>query len=429
MEEQRAGLLDKCDLDNALIHYLFNNDRYHLEEETDMHPIIDSMGDTSIVSEYMYHFQAYAGISFFNFFDDKGFYVRIFGNTDKKEIYYGYEYYEDYYTSVRCINSILFDILFLFLMVKKYFVVENRKKKIFKIRKNDEEGINIFNKRFLLYIIILLGFCGLLDLLNSIDYSNYFHYNSRNQITFFNNIRNLFFISIIFVSENIFLNKANYKHHYLGYFLCFISLILMIIKYSFKNIKSDISVFFIYFECGFLLSSEILIEKKINFNYYIDIYFICTIEGIIGGIFAFLYIYLIKDPIYLYIKTMFNKFDIKYIIVISFDCLITLFYNISRLKIIEKNRPSYNSIANILANFLICIYEYFYKNKKDNIIHYILSLLFAIFGCFIFAEVIVLHFCNLDKYTFDITYKRGINEMKQMNKDIENEKEESVILN
>ena len=306
--------------------------------------------------------------------------------------------------------------LFLFLMVKKYFVVENRKKKIFKIRKNDEEGINIFNKRFLLYIIILLGFCGILDLLNSIDYSNYFHYNSLNQI-------------IIFVSENIFLNKANYKHHYLGYFLCFISLILMIIKYSFKNIKSDISVFFIYFECGFLLSSEILIEKKINFNYYIDIYFICTIEGIIGGIFAFLYIYLIKDPIYLYIKTMFNKFDIKYIIVISFDCLITLFYNISRLKIIEKNRPSYNSIANILANFLICIYEYFYKNKNENIIHYILSLIFAILGCFIFAEVIVLHFCNLDKYTFDITYKRGINEMKQMNKDIENEKEESVILN
>jgi len=319
--------------------------------------------------------------------------------------------------------------LFLFLMVKKYFVVENRKKKIFKIRKNDEEGINIFNKRFLLYIIILLGFCGLLDLLNSIDYSNYFHYNSRNQITFFNNIRNLFFISIIFVSENIFLNKANYKHHYLGYFLCFISLILMIIKYSFKNIKSDISVFFIYFECGFLLSSEILIEKKINFNYYIDIYFICTIEGIIGGIFALIYIkFFEKLSIYSYFIQLKKKNIIQYIFVISFDCIITLFYNISRLKIVENNRASYNSIGNILANFLICIYDFIkdYINKKNygNNIYYILSSFSALLGCLIFCEVIVLHFCNLDKYTFDITSKRGLIESIQMQTDTDNEEKD-----
>jgi len=319
--------------------------------------------------------------------------------------------------------------IFFFLLIKKYLIQKNKRETVFQIRNINLIENLISKKRSLFYIIIIIGFCGILDLINSIDYEKYFNYNFQNQITFLNIIKNLFYISILFVIENIFLNKPNYRHHYLGFFLCFISLILLFFQYSYKNIKLDIAIFFIYFEYGFLFSSFVLIEKKLNFDYFIDIYFICTIEGIIGGIFAFLYIYLIKDPIYLYIKTMFNKFDIKYIIVISFDCLITLFYNISRLKIIEKNRPSYNSIANILANFLICIYEYFYKNKKDNIIHYILSLLFAIFGCFIFAEVIVLHFCNLDKYTFDITYKRGINEMKQMNKDIENEKEESVILN
>lgn len=110
MKEQRVGILDKCDLNNALMHYLSNNDRYHLEEKTDMYPIIDSMNDTSIVSEYMYHYQVYAEM--FNFFDDTGFYVRVFGSTNKKDIYYGYKHKEDYHTSVRCINSILFDILF-----------------------------------------------------------------------------------------------------------------------------------------------------------------------------------------------------------------------------------------------------------------------------------------------------------------------------
>ena len=319
------------------------------------------------------------------------------------------EYYDDYFSNR---NFNLFIIFFgesltmlFYLMVKKYLVINNKNKKVFRIKKEDSKN------KFSFFIYFLIFFCAGLDLTTSYYYIDYFYYKDKKQINQFDEIKNFFFIIIIFFFENIYLNKPNYGHHYLGIFLCCISLIIKIINFSFKDYKTAL-LLFVYIQCGFCLSAEILIEKSLNFDYFIDIYFICAFEGIFGIILVILIILIFYE--YESIFAFIRIFDIKkFLLVMALDCVITLWYNISRLKIVEKNRASYNSIGNILTDVLIVIFEFIIKEKNREFLS-IFSLIFALVGCLIFCEVIVLNFWNLDKYTFDMTSKRGINESLDM---------------
>ena len=86
-----------------------------------------------------------------------------------------------------------------------------------------------------------------------------------------------------------------------------------------------------------------------------------------------------------------QEFNITFIIDIILNCLFEFILKICQLKILEINRPSYNSIADFFSQL---ISPYFFSSL----------------GSLIFCEVITLNCCNLNENTFFKTKERAKNE-------------------
>ena len=206
-----------------------------------------------------------------------------------------------------------------------------------------------------------------------------------------------FFISI---SENYFLNIETYIHHTIGLTLMIISAFLIIlINISVileNNILSFLFVIIISLESQATESFLYSFEKKLNHEFFVSIYYICFLEGFFGII--VLSFYLI---IFIYILNIYRLYEISsnlQIICIILDIIFTLLFNIFRLKITEITKPSYNIIANFIGNCFLNIFNILIKKEKITK-EIIISTVFCSFGTMIFCEVMILHFCNLDKNT------------------------------
>lgn len=136
-------------------------------------------------------------------------------------------------------------------------------------------------------------------------------------------------------------------------------------------------------------------------------YYICFIEGIFGCLYCFISYLTLKKNFNIFLLRNVNYNEIlTFIILIIIDCILTCIYNICRLKISEKNRPSYNIISEVLWVFFSTVSDSILKKKSwgfELILYYFFSLL----GSCIFCEVISLNFCGLNKNTFSITAKRA----------------------
>ena len=113
---------------------------------------------------------------------------------------------------------------------------------------------------------------------------------------------------------------------------------------------------------------------------------------------------------------LFPKNDNVFIIILY--CLLTCIANLSRLRVTEISRPSYNMIGKIICSLLINLVSSIFDNENNkykwnryNILVMILSLL----STFIFVEVITLNFCNLNKNIKNNIIKRGIKESELVN--------------
>ena len=182
------------------------------------------------------------------------------------------------------------------------------------------------------------------------------------------------------------------------------------------NTKKFIYVIILSFENQFLLSYLYIIEKKLNYEYFINIFKMSCFEGLFG-IIIIIFLMIINQVFFIDSILNFNNFSLfikqinnilNFLLIITFiilSCLINIF----RLKITEFTRPSTNSIGHLLSIFFIDIFDSFYKGPKIQIFSYdiIFSSIFSIIGTFIFCEVIVLNFCNFDKYTFDKLSRRS----------------------
>ena len=303
--------------------------------------------------------------------------------------------------------------IYIFIILFFYILKDIKKNRIKLKLKEEKNRIKILKKY---KIPILIALCGLLDFSSSIDYSYYYSYELKKIDNLVKNIDSIFFIIFLCLTENYFLNIQNYTHHYLGLFFCIISLILLIFNNFIQLFKCSFDlllfILILYFENGIIDTIQVLLEKKLNNDYYVNVYYLCFLEGTIDLIcLIILYplIYFIsKDYFALFInKNFYEKNNLKYFIFIIIDILLCFVYNLSRLKISEKNRPSYNSIANLLYFIFLNIYKSIFENEKIWTINFILHTIFALLGCFIFCEVITLNFCNLDKNTFDKTSMRS----------------------
>jgi hypothetical protein len=223
-------------------------------------------------------------------------------------------------------------------------------------------------------------------------------------------LRTTLFIFFLFCNEHYFLNIQTYNHHYLGITLILFYLIFLFIK-NYDLIIGNfhfnylLYLFIIYSEIGFIGSIPLIIEKKLNFEYYVNVYYICFIEGIFGlfliGIYFIILTFLFNDnTIFIFFNNINNI--IQFIIITILYSIINLIFYICRLKIFENNRPSYYIIASLLSQLIKNIFN----SKYIIFTMYFISLL----GCLIFCEIITLDFCGLDKYTFEKTSDRGFQE-------------------
>ena len=297
--------------------------------------------------------------------------------------------------------------IFFYIYEKKISKKKNKDKVIkFKLKMVNSKKENWLNKH---KIKIFFFICGLLDFIYSINYQYYYSYQLKKISDIFENTDRIFFIFIICIFENFYLNIHFYNHHYLGLFLSVISLIILIFS-DFSELIELFSSFFIitiiiYLEIAFLDAFQVLIEKKLNIDYYVNVYYICFIEGIYGICFFLIYYLLTCKDDYLSLFKIKN-FKTIYYLFGFFEIILSCSYNLCRLKISEKNRPSYNIIGDLICMLLYNIYKSIFKEliwtQK-----LIFTTFFSLLGSLIFCEVITFNFWNLDKYTFYKTSIRG----------------------
>ena len=327
------------------------------------------------------------------------FSIREINRVENKDIF------NNQYISLllMCVGEIF--SIFFYIYEKKISKKKNQEKIIkLQLTRLKSENENWLNKH---KIKIFFFICGLLDFIYSINYQYYYSYQLKKISDIFENTDRIFFIFIVCLCENFFLNIHFYNHQNLGLFLSVISLIILIFS-DFSELNELFSSLFIiimiiYLEIACIDAFQVLIEKKLNTDYYVNVYYICFIEGIYGICFFVIFYLLTYEGDYLSLFKIKN-FKTIYYLFGFFEIILSCSYNLCRLKISEKNRPSYNIIGDLICMLLYNIYKSIFKQfiwtQK-----LIFTTFFSLLGSLIFCEVITFNFWNLDKYTF---YKTSI---------------------
>ena len=292
----------------------------------------------------------------------------------------------------------------------KYNILE--KKKPLQEDNNIFGDFNKFNN-LNLKILFMIFCCTVADFFGYFEYDSYYSYK-MNQFKY-----HIYFINGICLSLFILVNEYNnlniqiYRHHYLGFFLIIftfpIFFFYLFIVESNYDIFSFILIMIIYLQSKYIESQLYIIEKKLNYEYFISIYYILFFQGIFG-IIIMIIIFIFQTIVYQNIEITFKQYNIFSYLRIFLFLILTCIYNLCRLKITEKSRPSNNIIGIFLREmFLHSINSI--DNHKIWSIDIILSTIFYLLGALIYCEVITLNFLNLDKYTKKKTINRGISDV------------------
>jgi len=265
--------------------------------------------------------------------------------------------------------------------------------------------------------------CCIADFIGYFEYHLYYSYKMNKfkyHIYFINGICLTFFIIL---NEHFYLKIQIYRHHYIGLFLIILTFpifftYLFIIKSDY-DIYSFILIIIIYLESKFIESQLYIIEKKLNYEYFISIYYILFVQGIFGIIIIFISNIIFQLNIGILFE-IFNDYSNSFIVILYLFLffILTCVYNLCRLKITEKTRPSNNIIGIFLREVFLHLINSFDNNNIWSF-DIILSTIFYLLGALIFCEVITLNFFNLDKYTKNKTMIRAIDEefISSMNRD------------
>ena len=292
----------------------------------------------------------------------------------------------------------------------------------FKLKERDRAKTIVFQKkksclkRFLkkIYIPFLIFFCSFCDFCGSFNYYDYYSYSILKFSDNFDNLNKIFLCLFVTYNEIYILNIQTYIHNIIGLIIINISLIDVIIYSVIRNLNQlDFLSFLLFFiitlEYQYIESVLYTIEKKLNYEYFVDIYKICFYEGIFGIILTLFYnllsVKLFKKDYFFF---MYSQRNSKLIGIIFIYCVLTLIYNLCRLKISEK-RPSLNIIGDILSFLFLDIYDSIVKNEIWTIETFI-STIFSLIGSFIFCEIMTLNFWDLDKFTKEKTTIRAIDD-------------------
>ena len=290
--------------------------------------------------------------------------------------------------------------IIIYLYQKFHLLKSNKKLKQFK----PKDTINYMEIIKIYFMIFICSFCDLVGCYN-------FQIMGKNIQNLKSTFNMIFLCIFIALNEHFYLNIPTYNYHILGYGLFIISILIDLLVNINYFTKNHIFLIIISLESQYIESLFYIIEKQLNYIYFIKIAFICFCEGIFGMLISVIYS--------LFNGTIFNLFpknDNVFIIILY--CLLTCIANLSRLRVTEISRPSYNLIGKIICSLLINLVSSIYDNENNkykwnsyNILIMILSLL----STFIFVEVITLNFCNLNQNIKNNIIKRGIQESELLN--------------
>ena len=202
------------------------------------------------------------------------------------------------------------------------------------------------------------------------------------------------FFSFSFIyTDLLFFLKENLNHYIFTFNILSINIIIVVIYSLFTNKNKLLVILYLII---LLIKSQAtafahLLFEYINRNYLLDMYFLIIFEGIPKFIFIIIIIFL-KN-----IKMNFGIFNKLDYILLFIHYLTIFLYTYTKCKIFEKLR----AIHHILV---LCIFEIlfplFHLDFKFNIIDLIIGFI-SFFGCLIYCEIIILHFCGLDKKTMN----------------------------
>ena len=254
----------------------------------------------------------------------------------------------------------------------------------------------------------------------------YFFYNyemKKIKSLFLDHLKFFVLFFSYFINEKYFLKIKFYRHHKLSLYLISLSLIIYFIIYLIKDlykykIKATISLLLIITLSQYIQSTNYIIAKKLNYEFFINMNLILTIIGLLGLIIGyFLYNYFIYKIIYF---SLYDYLQNEDIIIIIIYCLISSILYILEFKVVEETKPSYAIMGRGLSNLMVCILKLFYVQEKDkqeisSFGNICLSVVYLL--CFlIFSEIIIFNFWDLQKNTrYEISKRGAFYTMKDTN--------------
>ena len=317
---------------------------------------------------------------------------------------------------------------FFFYLYEKYQFKKKKNIKVF------QQFIPKKNKTNL--IIFILFWCTIIDLFSSTPLI-FFYNHSMKKIEYDNYFTTALIYFFLYLHESFYLKIESYFHQQLGIGINFVSLLitfifLIIDQINYTSIKSFICLMILLGGKNYLHSFLFIFEKKINYEYYVNMNYICCVEGIMGIILVLIInvgVFFFYNAKRIFIIDLNTKFEnIPYLIIIIFFYVFFHFMlNFSRLKIAEIKKPSYVIIGKSLSFLYLSIINFIFnknRNQSQNIF-IIICMINSVFGTLIFSEILILHFCDLDKNTLKVVVNRAERETQYDILEIDNIKDDN----
>ena len=223
----------------------------------------------------------------------------------------------------------------------------------------------------------------------------------------------LFVIIFITIFSKYILKENYYKHHYLSFVIDIIGIIIILIPNYLRFSKDNLIYYLFELIRGICISLFFVIIKYLNKVYYLSVFKIGFLVGIITtvlNIFGFIIYSLIKYHDLGYFNECFDFSEVEnIIIVIVYLLLVLILFTFSQIFIyltLFNFSPYILIIAQTVIPFILFILDSTMSEPAmPNIVVCTIGYFIALFSSLVFNEIIILTFCGLNKNT-----KKFVNE-------------------
>ena len=212
----------------------------------------------------------------------------------------------------------------------------------------------------------------------------------------------------------IILGYEIYKHQLLSLILILIGWVFISIPVFIKLTTDDIYYNVLFFFGAIFYPLYLVLLKYIIENYYISIYLDMFFIGVILLILSTVLTMINSTFVYSDFSDLINIFDSAYNKILLFFA----FFSGTIVKfifciIIENFSPNIFVLTNVISSIITWIYSVGFKKKPDttsNIICLSIGYFIILISCFIYNEIIILNFFNLNENTNFNIKERNVND-------------------